>query len=164
MTDVLEKHFDDMTGLALSLCGRQDLAADVVQQTCLKAWAARNSYDQSLPAKPWLLRILKNEFLQIIRKPTPFTNVDEAVFEAGISVAQRAHCEAESLALWQCFSMLPDEQRLAVTLVVAMGFSYDEAAEFCDCSAGTIKSRVSRGKHRIRETLGHRNEPDNSGS
>lgn len=155
MTDILERHFDELNRFALSLCGRQDLAADLVQQACLKAWAARQSYDSSLPSRPWLFRILKNEFLQIVRRPTPFTNVEDAMFEKDPAGSRSDCCATDTLALWQSLSMLPDLQRHAVTLVVAMGFSYEEAAEICDCSTGTIKSRVNRGRRRMQQALGN---------
>jgi RNA polymerase sigma-70 factor (ECF subfamily) len=44
---------------------------------------------------------------------------------------------------------LPDEQREALTLIAVSGLPYDEAAEICGCAAGTIKSRVSRGRQRL---------------
>ena len=50
---------------------------------------------------------------------------------------------------------LPDDQREALLLVGAEGFSYEEAAEMCGCAVGTIKSRVSRARRRLAEMLGH---------
>jgi RNA polymerase sigma-70 factor (ECF subfamily) len=49
---------------------------------------------------------------------------------------------------------LPDDQREALVLVGAAGFSYEEAAEICNCAVGTIKSRVNRARNRIAEMLG----------
>jgi RNA polymerase sigma-70 factor (ECF subfamily) len=48
---------------------------------------------------------------------------------------------------------LPDEQREAIILVGASGFSYEEAAEICGCALGTIKSRVNRARQRLQELL-----------
>jgi RNA polymerase sigma-70 factor (ECF subfamily) len=50
-------------------------------------------------------------------------------------------------------AQLPPDQREALTLVGASGFSYEEAAEICDCAVGTIKSRVSRARTRLAELL-----------
>jgi len=50
-------------------------------------------------------------------------------------------------------STLPDDQREALLLVGASGFSYEEAAEICDCAVGTIKSRVSRARTKLQELL-----------
>ena len=49
---------------------------------------------------------------------------------------------------------LPDDQREALVLVGAAGFSYEEAAEICGCAVGTIKSRVNRARNRIADMLG----------
>jgi RNA polymerase sigma-70 factor (ECF subfamily) len=51
------------------------------------------------------------------------------------------------------FAKLPDEQREALVLVGASGFSYEEAAEMCGCAVGTIKSRANRGRKRLAELL-----------
>jgi RNA polymerase sigma-70 factor (ECF subfamily) len=48
---------------------------------------------------------------------------------------------------------LPDDQREALVLVGASGFSYEEAAEICGCAVGTIKSRVNRARHRLAELM-----------
>ena len=49
--------------------------------------------------------------------------------------------------------MLPDDQREAIILIGASGFSYEEAAEICDCAVGTMKSRVSRARTRLQDLL-----------
>jgi RNA polymerase sigma-70 factor (ECF subfamily) len=48
---------------------------------------------------------------------------------------------------------LPDDQREAVILVGASGFSYEEAAAICGCAVGTIKSRVNRARNRLAELM-----------
>ena len=53
----------------------------------------------------------------------------------------------------EALSELPDDQREALVLVGAAGFSYEEAAEISDCAVGTIKSRVNRARRRIAERL-----------
>ena len=48
---------------------------------------------------------------------------------------------------------LPEEQREALILVGAGGFAYEEAAEICNCAVGTVKSRVSRARRALQQTL-----------
>ena len=48
---------------------------------------------------------------------------------------------------------LPEDQREAIILIGASGFSYEEAAEICGCAVGTIKSRVNRARNRLTELL-----------
>jgi RNA polymerase sigma-70 factor (ECF subfamily) len=54
----------------------------------------------------------------------------------------------------QAFEQLPDEQREALILVGASGFSYEEAAGMCGCAVGTVKSRANRGRRRLEQLLG----------
>ena len=56
--------------------------------------------------------------------------------------------------------LLPEDQREAIILIGASGFSYEEAAEICDCAVGTIKSRVSRARARLQDILGIHGEAD----
>jgi len=56
---------------------------------------------------------------------------------------------------------LPDDQREALILVGAAGFSYEEAAEISGCAVGTIKSRVNRARNRLSEMLGLDETTDN---
>ena len=56
--------------------------------------------------------------------------------------------------------LLPEDQREAIVLIGAAGFSYEEAAEICNCAVGTIKSRVSRARARLQETLKISGEAD----
>ena len=58
------------------------------------------------------------------------------------------------------FDKLPDEQREALVLVGASGFSYEEAAGMCGCAVGTIKSRANRGRRRLVELLGLSSDED----
>ena len=53
---------------------------------------------------------------------------------------------------------LPYEQRLAITLVDIQGYSYEEASQIMKCSLGTVKSRVSRGRTAMRDSLGRHRE------
>ncbi len=57
-------------------------------------------------------------------------------------------------------SKLPDDQREAIILIGASGFSYEEAAAICDCAVGTMKSRVSRARTRLTELLKISGESD----
>ena len=57
------------------------------------------------------------------------------------------------LSLAAALAQLPDDQREAVILVGASGFSYEEAASICGCAVGTIKSRVNRARNRLAELM-----------
>jgi len=60
----------------------------------------------------------------------------------------------------KALELLPEDQREAIILIGASGFSYEEAAEICGCAVGTIKSRVSRARNRLQDILGISGEGD----
>ena len=60
----------------------------------------------------------------------------------------------------KALAKLPDDQREAVILIGASGFSYEEAAEICKCAIGTMKSRVSRARTRLQDILQVSGEAD----
>ena len=60
----------------------------------------------------------------------------------------------------QALEKLPEDQREAIILIGASGFSYEEAAVICNCAVGTIKSRVSRARTRLQDILQISGEAD----
>ena len=68
-----------------------------------------------------------------------------------VQPAQGAHLDFEDLQ--RALARLPADQREALLLVGASGFSYEQAADICGCAVGTIKSRVNRARNRLAELL-----------
>lgn len=129
-----------------SLCGKMDVADDLVQDTMLKAWAARARFRPDTSMRAWTFVILRNCFISQMRRNKFTAPYDEGVAERTLTANadQQApiHLEDLRIALLQ----LSTDQREAIILVGAGGFSYEEAAEICDCAVGTMKSRVSRAR------------------
>ncbi|GGB72152.1 sigma-70 family RNA polymerase sigma factor [Blastomonas aquatica] len=129
-----------------SLCGKMDLADDLVQDTMLKAWAARARFRPDTSMRAWTFVILRNCYISQMRRNKFTAPYDEGVAERTLTSNsdQQAplHLEDVRMALMQ----LGEDQREAIILVGAGGFSYEEAAEICDCAVGTMKSRVSRAR------------------
>ena len=146
----LERILPELRGFARMLCGDAARADDIVQNACLKAWDARASFSAEKGSfKAWMMTITRNEFLQDARKSKRIDCYDPSDLEDRLVVdcqlADRAEC---SDAIRQIFR-LGREQRDVFVLVVAMGYSYEEAAEICKCSVGTIKSRINRGRIKL---------------
>ena len=155
-TETLEGLLPEMRAFARSLCKDVTLADDLVQDACLKAWSSADSYDPSQKMRPWIFRILRNEFYQKVRREWRWNNLsdeDEARLpgnDTGDFLKSLEH-NRMCAAIYN----LPEDQRDALILVLAAGFTYDEAGEICDTSGGTIKSRVSRGRATVRMDLEH---------
>jgi RNA polymerase sigma-70 factor (ECF subfamily) len=135
-----------LRAFARGLCGRADMADDLVQETLLKAWGARERFEPGTSMRAWTFVILRNAYLTDMRRSRFRGEYDETVAER-ILVAPAGQEEPIHLAdLHRALLTLPAERREALLLVGAGGFSYEEAAAICGCAVGTIKSRVGRAR------------------
>ena len=136
-----------------SLSGNRDLADDLVQETLLKAWAARKRFQAGTNMRAWTFIILRNLFLSQMRRAR-FKGEWDDVTAAKILAApasQDKHIELGDMQ--RALLHLPQPQREALILVGAGGFAYEEAAQICGCAVGTIKSRVARGRVALESLL-----------
>lgn len=138
---------------ALSLTSNHHRAEDLVQDTLLKAWAKRDSYSPDTNLRAWLFTILRNTFFSDLRKlRREVQDVDGAC--AGTLFEDPGQDHAVALKeLVSAIALLPQAQRRPLMLMGAYGFSQLEAANACQCTVGTIKSRVSRGRHTLNQAV-----------
>ena len=136
-----------------TLAGDATEADDLVQETLLKAWQARNSFTMGTNMKAWTFMILRNQFYSGMRRSWRRQPLDPEVAERTLVAADDPTSPLELADLRRAMRALPDEQREALILIGAAGISYEEAAQVTGCAVGTIKSRVSRARDRLREIL-----------
>jgi RNA polymerase sigma-70 factor, ECF subfamily len=144
----------NLRAFARSLSRNPDLADDLVQDTLAKAWRHRESLGPEANLKAWLFTVMRNAYLsERRRRKYEVCGEDSAAIENyGVKGAQQGHLDWQDFA--KAFSSLPENQREALVLIGAEGFSYEEAAQICGCALGTVKSRVNRGRVRLAELLG----------
>ena len=142
----LESLLPQMRAFARSLCHNVTLADDIVQTACLKAWAAADSFDRNAQMRPWILRIVRNEYLQHCRRAWRHVDVDAAYLEERLVDHGSAEMQSDAGRAINAIYALPIKQRDAIILVLAAGLTYDEAGEVMNCSPGTVKSRVNRAR------------------
>lgn len=147
--DELEMLVPQMRAFARSLCRDRDLADDMVQETCLKAWAARERFTPGAAMKPWLFRILRNTYVQHGRRAWRSASLDPADAAKTLIAPDNAQWASDFSSMQAAMTHLPPKQREAVLVVLAAGFSYEEAGQLLGCSEGTVKSRVSRGREAL---------------
>lgn len=142
-----------LRAFARGLCGRADLADDLAQEALTKAWAARDSYLPNTNFKAWMFTILRNHYYSWCRKQRRVAPWDPDAAERLLvcEPSQPGHLELSELAAGM--QVLPAQQREALILVGAGGFTYEEAADIVGCAVGTVKSRVARGRIALREFL-----------
>lgn len=149
-----------LRAFAVSLTGKHDKADDLVQDTVMKAWAKQSSFQMGTNIKAWLFTILRNEFYSQMRKRGREVQDSDGVFTERLSVHPSQYGSMDLEDFKKALSQLPDDQREAIILIGASGFSYEEAATICDCAVGTMKSRVSRARSRLTELLQISGEAD----
>ncbi len=142
-----------LRAFARSLSGNRDLADDLVQETMLKAWAARNRFHAGTNMRAWTFIILRNHYLSQIRRSRFRGEWDDLVADRILAAPAGQDKQIELTDVNRALQLLPAAQREALILVGAGGFAYEEAAEICGVAVGTIKSRVARGRVALEEML-----------
>ncbi|MDG5488124.1 sigma-70 family RNA polymerase sigma factor [Sphingomonas sp. FW199] len=136
-----------------SLSGNRDLADDLVQETLMKAWAARQRFQAGTNMRAWTFIILRNLYLSQMRRARFKGEWDDLVADRLLAAPAGQDRYLELDDIQRALLHLPEAQREALILVGAGGFAYEEAAEICGVAVGTIKSRVARGRVALEQLL-----------
>lgn len=136
-----------------SLSGSRDLADDLVQETLMKAWSARDRFQAGTNMRAWTFIILRNHFLSQMRRSRFRGEWDDLAADRLLAAPAGQDKQIELADLQRALLQLPRTQREAIILVGAGGFAYEEAAEICDVAIGTIKSRVARGRAALEQIM-----------
>lgn len=142
-----------LRAFARSLTGDSDTADDLVQDAIVRALAARQQYTPGTNFKAWIFTILRNLHVNNLRRrkfrAEPIDEISPEVW----SVLPRQDAKLEIDDFQRALAKLSPEQREVLILVGASGFSYEDAAEICECAVGTIKSRLSRARRDLFKLL-----------
>jgi len=176
---LVERHQAAIYSLCLRLTGSPESAEDATQEAFLSAYRALARF-QGGNVRSWLFRIAANECKDELRRrrrkdlalslDKPVPGEDEArldVADPGPGLQTLAERSELAGLVQQALDMLPEDQRAVIVLVDLHGFDYGEVAEITGAALGTVKSRVSRGRARLRdyflarpELAGHFRRPD----
>jgi RNA polymerase sigma factor (sigma-70 family) len=151
--DELARVIPHLRAFGRSLSGNRDLADDLVQETLMKAWAARKRFQAGTNMRAWTFIILRNLFLSQMRRARFRGEWDEHTANKLLAAPASQDRHIELADMQRALMHLPQPQREALILVGAGGFAYEEAAEICGCAVGTIKSRVARGRAALEQLL-----------
>ena len=153
-------------GLAWRLLGDPDQAADATQDAFIHAYKAIGSYRGGI-FRSWLLRITANASYDILRRAqrrpsNPLPEPDEGAPELPDLGAVNPETEATKSELYRHLEValrrLPIDQRTAVVLCDVYGMDYNEVAAMTESALGTVKSRIHRGRLRLRELMAEHRE------
>ena len=123
-------------------------AEDAVQEAICTAFARRDSLRDTEKFKPWMLRILANKCYDACRRRRNTSDLDAAG-----EVPAPETDQAERLSLWQAVLSLNDDLRAPVTLFYYDGLSIREISRVLGISEAAVKTRLSRGRARLRQLL-----------
>jgi RNA polymerase sigma-70 factor, ECF subfamily len=153
LKDALLGLIPNLRAFAVSLCGDVERADDLVQETLLKAWNHLDSFQEGTNLRAWLFTILRNTYFSECRRRRREVEDRDGTKAADLSVhpEQPGHLDMQDFR--RALDILPIDQREALVLVGAAGFSYEEAAEISGCAVGTIKSRVNRARSKLTDLL-----------
>ncbi len=164
-SELVSRHRDRLWSVSLRTTGDPEEAADALQDALISAFRRADQYRGEAAVTTWLHRIVVNAGLDRLRRkavrptttlPDHHENSSLEIVEPRDSIAERENWMEISAALAQ----LPQDQREAIILVDVQGYSVDAAAKELNCPTGTIKSRCSRGRAKLAETLGHLRNQD----
>jgi RNA polymerase sigma-70 factor (ECF subfamily) len=153
-------------GLAWRLLGDADQAADATQDAFIHAYLAIGGYRGGV-FRSWLLRITANASYDILRQAqrrpsSPLPDPEEGAPELPDAAAVNPVAEATRSELYRhlevALARLPIDQRTAVVLCDVYGMDYNEVASLTESALGTVKSRIHRGRLRLRELLADHRE------
>ncbi len=158
------RHQNAAYSLALRFLRTREAAEDVTQEAFLRAWRAIDTF-RGERFRSWLLRIVANAARDELRrrKRRPQRSLDETWDDAdmasidpaepGLGPQERAEQTELRGVLERAIAELPEEWRMVVLLSDVHGMSYEEIADAVDAPLGTVKSRLSRARARLRQLL-----------
>ena len=151
--DALLAAVPSLRAFAISLCGQVDRADDLVQDTLLRALSHIDRFERGTNLNAWLFTILRNLFHSEYRKRRREVEDPDGSYAGRLKTQPEQGSRLDFEDFRTALAKLPPDQREALLLVGASGFSYEEAANICQCAVGTIKSRVNRARSRLANLL-----------
>ncbi|MGU3662314.1 sigma-70 family RNA polymerase sigma factor [Methylobacterium fujisawaense] len=139
---------------ALSLARDPTVADDLVQETLLRAWRARASFEPGTNFEAWTFTILRNQFYSSRRRPRDVQDEDGS-YTARLATPPDQAGRLDLQDVRAALDRLAPVMREALVLVAIENLSYEEAAKVMDCQVGTVKSRVWRARDQLARALGY---------
>ena len=136
---------------ARALVSDRASADDLVQETLERAWAKLHLYRRGTDLRAWLFTVMHNVHVNKVRSARATDPLEDEMPE----LAQRA-AQGDSLVvrdLDRAISRLPDEQRAVLLLVTLEEMSYDQVARALGIPIGTVMSRLSRAREKLRAMM-----------
>lgn len=154
-------HIDLIYRRALNMTKNDSDAKDLVQETYLRAYKFFDNFREGSNCKAWLLAILKNSFINAIRRERKYAQTIhlQEIDEQAIELPGQADPEDKVFGglfnddVTAAMNSLPSKYRIIILLADIQGFAYKEIANIIGCPIGTVMSRLCRGRRLLRNRL-----------
>ena len=147
---LVRSHSRELYVYAYGLCRDSHMAEDLVQETLLRAWRHLDSLRDPKALRAWLYTIVRREHARLYRRSFLDTGMLD---DLEPEVPPSYDTSAVSYGLRQALPSLPECYREPLLLQVLGGFSCSEIGEIMDLTPGTVMTRVSRARRKLRELL-----------
>jgi RNA polymerase sigma-70 factor, ECF subfamily len=155
----LEETIPALRRYAWALLRNESDADDLVQDCLLRAIDRIDTFRTNGELRPWLFTIMHNLYVSRWRRKRRQGEIvtDDAEADLAVSPPQPASMEVRDVL--RGLDALPDDQRQVLLLIAVEGFQYDEVARMLDVPTGTVMSRLSRARDRLRDFIEGRERP-----
>lgn len=162
MAQAIVPEISSIWRFSLSLCGTRDVADDLTQATILRAMERHKQFHEGSSLTAWCITICRSIWLnemraQAVRKTQ---SMDAAVQFEDVIATDRAEDSVFTTQVFAKVMELPAAQREVVMLVYVEGFKYTEAAAMLDVPIGTVMSRLSTARQKLKELNPHSSQSD----
>ena len=164
---IVDRYQSQVYNVATRTLGSRLAAEDVTQETFISAYKAIRGF-RGGNLRAWLLRIARNQCFDHLRsmRRRPESSLEEAFEDTGFVQPAPADSLPETQALTaelgraisRAIDALPRDQRITLVTIDIQGLSYEETAEAFGVSIGTVKSRLSRARSKVRDLLARETE------
>ncbi|MBO9647302.1 MAG: sigma-70 family RNA polymerase sigma factor [Variovorax sp.] len=150
-SSAIVEHIPSLRRYARALTGDAWAADDLVQDTLERACSKWRLWNVGTDLRAWLFTIMHNLFASQVRRAPARSSVDieDAVHELRVLDSHRD----QAIDLQRCVLLLPEDQRAVLLLVALEDLSYAQVAKVLGIPAGTVMSRLSRARDRLRELM-----------
>jgi len=151
--DQIVEVIPNLRAFSRSLVSNPAQADDLVQGALTRALSNLDKFEVGTNLRAWLFTILRNLYYSELRKRKREVEDADGGYAESLSTQPNQIAAMELQDFRAALAQLPAEQREALILIGASGFSYEDAANICECAVGTMKSRVNRARARLSDLM-----------
>jgi RNA polymerase sigma-70 factor, ECF subfamily len=160
LSRLVEQEIPRLRRYARALTHATDRADDLVQDTLVRALSKLHLWQPGTDLRAWLFTIMHHQYVNTVRREArEMTTVDIDHVSSTLTAITDPTARRQLVELDRALGRLPSEQREVVLLVGLEGLPYESVAQILGVPIGTVRSRLSRGRERLRELMGRDKEP-----